>query len=232
VSHVQKLISAAGKKSYTFVVGKVNPAKVANFAEISGWVVIGCWESSLIESRDFYKPLITPFELELALMNDKDRLWSGDWRSDFDALLSKEVETSNRVTASENGADNSVGEEIENDEEAESAPPEFDLRTGRYVSHSRPMRAVNGGVHSTIQGNEERASQQSRSLIKRANGDLAHVGGITSPGADYLQTLRSWKGLGSDYEIRYDEPGAQMEEGRSGVARAYAVGDADKSTRR
>jgi diphthamide biosynthesis protein 2 len=53
VQHVQDQILAAGKKSYTFVVGKVNAAKLANFSEVGGWVVIGCWESSLIESKDF-----------------------------------------------------------------------------------------------------------------------------------------------------------------------------------
>ena len=72
LEHVKRLLASAGKKSYTFVVGKVNPAKIANFDEIGGWVVIGCWESSLIESKDFLKPLITPFELETALMRDDE----------------------------------------------------------------------------------------------------------------------------------------------------------------
>jgi diphthamide biosynthesis protein 2 len=74
ISRVQRLISDSGKKSYLFVVGKINPAKVANFSEIGGWVVVGCWESSLIDSRDFYKPIITPFELDLALKRDDDSM--------------------------------------------------------------------------------------------------------------------------------------------------------------
>ena len=69
VEHVRTTIAAAGKKSYTFVVGKVNAAKIANFAEVGGWVVVGCWESSLFDSRDFWKPVVTPFELELALLS-------------------------------------------------------------------------------------------------------------------------------------------------------------------
>ncbi|KAI9873142.1 MAG: Diphthamide biosynthesis protein 2, partial [Watsoniomyces obsoletus] len=87
ITHVQKLISDAGKKSYLFVVGKINAAKVANFSEIGGWVVIGCWESSLIDSREFYKPIITPFELELALRPDESRVWTGEWRADFAGVL-------------------------------------------------------------------------------------------------------------------------------------------------
>jgi diphthamide biosynthesis protein 2 len=63
-------------------------------------------------------------------------------------------------------------------------------------------------------------------LIKRANGELAQVGGVASPGAEYLKSMKTWKGLGSDYEIAYDEPaGTLIEEGRSGVARGYVVGD-------
>lgn len=91
LQHCQDLIAQAGKKCYVFVVGKVNAAKVANFSEIGGWVVIGCWESSLIESKDFYQPIITPFELEVALTDDQNRIWGGEWIGDFSALLGKEA---------------------------------------------------------------------------------------------------------------------------------------------
>lgn len=92
LTHCQDLIAAAGKKSYTFVVGKLNAAKIANFSEVEGWVVIGCWESSLIESADFYRPIVTPFELEMAMTNDKERVWGGEWVSDFGALLARDQE--------------------------------------------------------------------------------------------------------------------------------------------
>ena len=48
----------------------------------------------------------------------------------------------------------------------------------------------------------------SQSVIKRGTGELAQIGGITSPGAEYLKSTKTWKGLGSDYEIRYDDAGA------------------------
>ncbi|KAJ4292905.1 Diphthamide biosynthesis protein 2 [Collariella sp. IMI 366227] len=51
VDTIRRQIAAAGKKSYTVVVGKLNPAKLANFAEVEGWVVVGCWESSLVEDE-------------------------------------------------------------------------------------------------------------------------------------------------------------------------------------
>lgn len=231
LTHVQKLIKDAGKKSYTFVVGKVNAAKVANFSEIGGWVVIGCWESSLIESQEFYRPIITPFELEVALTDDRERVWSGEWVGDFSSLLGRErkgisdgkIERHDRDRDSaETNAESGNWDEQESDDE----PPEFDLRTGRYVSQSRPMGRPNNATNNTSSG-----AQASQSLIKRANGDLAQIGGAVSPAAEYLRSQRTWQGLGSDYEIAYERDdegkirGAAMEQGRSGIAKGYSVGE-------
>lgn len=229
VEQVTAQIKAAGKKCYTFVMGKLNAAKTANFSEVGGWVVIGCWESSLIESKDFWRPVITPFELELALQGDGERIWTGEWRSDFQGLLGQSgpetvrSEQHNRAHSPIFGAERDDGDL---DSEPESAPPEFDLRTGRYVSHSRPMQRsqimtreisqLKGGIlHTPL----------IKSLIKRDKGEVAMIGGEMSPGAQFLQSKRTWTGLGSDFEIAYEESGVEsstgIEEGRSGIARGY-----------
>jgi diphthamide biosynthesis protein 2 len=250
VSHVRSQIAAAGKKSYMFVVGKLNPAKVANFSEIGGWVVIGCWESSLVDSKDFWKPVITPFELELALRGDMERVWTGEWRSDYQTILDGvRDEKLGRLEAERNGVtpisdalpdgeavdrdvDGHGGED--EDSEPESIPPEFDLRTGRYisVSNTRPMQASSASAATSgprLSGNANTAG--SKALAKRATGDLATINGTVSPGAEFLRSQRTWKGLGSDFEIRYDEEDGSdgnstaVAEGRSGIARGYTVGD-------
>ncbi|KAL8674346.1 MAG: hypothetical protein Q9168_001275 [Polycauliona sp. 1 TL-2023] len=225
VEHVKSCISASGKKSYTFVVGKVNAAKVANFSEIGAWVVIGCWESSLIDSKDFWKPILTPFELELALAGDDKRIWTGKWITDFatilsgverhpiDQLISKTNEDEKDSVASPNDVGGS-------DSEPESAPPEFDLRTGRYVSRPGPTP-----VRPKIDQGESKSNQHGQ-LIRRDKGDIARIGDVASPGAEFLQSSRTWKGLGSDFQIEYDGSNdgvnsAPMEEGRSGSARGY-----------
>ncbi|EOD50288.1 putative diphthamide biosynthesis protein [Neofusicoccum parvum UCRNP2] len=216
VDHVKELIAAAGKKSYTFVVGKINAAKVANFSEVGGWVVIGCWESSLIESQDFWKPIITPFELQLTLQDDAQRVWTGEWTGDFQALLRARAEAGAEASPAEedeaggaaeteNGA---AGEGWDSDEE--SAPPEFDLRTGRYVSHARPMRATAAasarkGVAAQINGTGTASGAAGHSLIKRANGDVAQIGGVVSPGAEFLRSQRTWRGLGSEFDALGDD---------------------------
>jgi len=235
LSHVQQQIAAAGKKSYTFVVGKVNAAKVANFSEVGGWVVIGCWESSLIESSEFWRPMITPWELGVALKSDEERVWTGAWEADFQKVLDEEKKT-NDVENGNGGGGASNGDaqdhdqsHVDDDSEEESAPPEFDLRTGRYVSNARPMRST----QSSKVTNGQAAPSSSSALTKRANGDIAAVGGVASPGAEYLRANRTWQGLGSDYQNGQDDGSAQgadgraakMEEGRSGIAKGYHVGE-------
>lgn len=227
VEHVQKQIADAGKKSYMFVVGKLNAAKVANFSEIGGWVVIGCWESSLVDSSDFWKPIITPYELELALQSDAERVWTGQWSSDYQPLLEKANAAEQDGESLLNEAEKTAASEAQDadgDYEPESAPPEFDLRTGRYVTSSRPMRATGSGSLNQ--------SGSSKALAKRINGDVATIAGVVSPGAEFLRTQRTWGGLGSDITIEYEENGAAsgergsaVVEGRSGIARGYTVGE-------
>ncbi|KAI9834696.1 MAG: Diphthamide biosynthesis protein 2 [Phylliscum demangeonii] len=232
LEHVKRQIAVAGKKSYTFVMGKVNAAKLANFAEVGGWVVIGCWESSLIESKDFWKPVITPFELELALQRDDERIWTGRWSSNFDELLQRERNCERHVTpalASDHPADDGLsaddGSSVSLDSEPESIPPEFDWRLGRYVPSSRLTS------HRTLASPGVAQGQSGKALIPRTTGELATVGGQISAGAEFLRSKRTWRGLGSDVEIGYDDDGAvqtqagaPVEEGRSGIARGYRNG--------
>ena len=231
VDHVKNQIAEAGKKSYLFVVGKLNAAKVANFSEIGGWVVIGCWESSLIDSRDFFKPILTPFELELALATDESRVWTGAWQSDFEGVLDYAQSHGEFKVVSGNGdgkEDDGHKDERDMHSDEESEPPEFDLRTGRYVSQSRPMsrpEAMNRRV-------EANGQKDSNALTRRMNGEIVGVNGVASPAAEFLAQKRTWKGLGSDFQVKYDdeeEEGSLIEEGRSGVARGYAVGSSTKT---
>ncbi|KAL2176749.1 putative diphthamide synthesis protein-domain-containing protein [Thermothelomyces heterothallicus CBS 202.75] len=251
VEAIRARIAAAGKKSYTVVVGKLNPAKLANFAEVEGWVVVGCWESSLVEdgdAADYYRPIVTPFELDLALVGDDKRVWTGEWWGGIEAVgRASGMEKEEKVSGEEAGVrgkmdmggenervngsrdeDRNDEEEEEEDEEEESAPPEFDLRTGKLVSLSRPMRSGTTRANGKAKQEggtrpEEGQARSSSALALRPKAELATVNGVVSPGAEYLRSQRTWQGLGSDYVM---EESAAIEEGRSGVARGYTVGDA------
>lgn len=236
LQHCQDLISRAGKKSYTFVVGKVNPAKLANFSEVGAWVVIGCWESSLIESKEFLAPVVTPFELEVGLVGDEGRQWGGEWVGNFEEVVKRaRMEgSSDGVKANGNGVDEETGERRWDEEESDDEPPDFDLRTGRYVSRSRPMGQSKPAAQDSPNptGESAPAAPPSSALMQRAKGDVATINGAVSPAAEFLRSKRTWQGLGSDYEVVYERDeegkirGAGMEEGRQGVAKGYAVGGA------
>ncbi|XP_069128208.1 2-(3-amino-3-carboxypropyl)histidine synthase subunit 2-like [Argopecten irradians] len=85
INRLKDIVKKSGKKSYTFVVGKLNPAKLANFMEIDVFVLVACAENSLLDSSDFYKPIVTPYELEIACNTERD--WTADYVTDFRSLL-------------------------------------------------------------------------------------------------------------------------------------------------
>ncbi|KAI1372353.1 diphthamide biosynthesis protein [Hypoxylon crocopeplum] len=235
ISTLKSQIAAAGKKSYTIVVGKLNAAKLANFAEVDGWVVVGCWESGLVEQEGLWKPVITPFELGLALQGEESRVWTGEWWGGIEGVKAAPVTDENARSVAEHEGDEKAEVEAEVEEveggvdDEESEPPEFDLRTGKLVSNSRPMRVPirsatwNGGeTNNTSFSPGQRTA--SSAVVKRAAGDVALVNGVASPGAEFLRSQRTWQGLGTEFGTEDDQESTIIEEGRSGVARGYVVG--------
>ncbi|GFR93459.1 2-(3-amino-3-carboxypropyl)histidine synthase subunit 2 [Elysia marginata] len=85
IDHLKALLKSAGKKSYTFVVGKLNPAKLANFAEVDLYVLVACPESCLLDQAEFYRPVVSPLEIEMACNSARD--WTGEYSTDFRDLL-------------------------------------------------------------------------------------------------------------------------------------------------
>ncbi|KAI0536797.1 putative diphthamide synthesis protein-domain-containing protein [Xylaria digitata] len=230
ISTLREQIAAAGKKSYTIVVGKLNAAKLANFAEIDGWVVVGCWESGLVDQDGLFKPVVTPFELALAMQSDDDRIWTGEWWGGIEGVKN-EVNPKIESTECQETTQGEATEDIDGGvDEEESEPPVFDLRTGKLVSNSRPIRLTIRSSPSTRNGTQPnggtpRTQSGHSAIVKRGTGEIALVNGVASPGAEFLRSKRTWQGLGSDFNLGEDEESTVIEEGRSGVARGYVVGE-------
>lgn len=85
IEQLKESIRKAGKKSYMFAMGKINVPKLANFLEIDVYVLVACPENSLLDSSEFYRPVVTPFEMEVAC--NKNREWNGEYITDFQDLL-------------------------------------------------------------------------------------------------------------------------------------------------
>jgi diphthamide biosynthesis protein 2 len=114
ITQLKSIIKSAGKKSYTLLVGKLNIAKLTNFSEMDVFVLVACPENSLIDSHEFYVPIITPFELEIAFVQARD--WTGDYITDFSQLL----------PGSAHHVENRSSDTEENDDE----PYAFSFNTG------------------------------------------------------------------------------------------------------
>ncbi|KAK4704388.1 diphthamide biosynthesis protein 2, partial [Phenoliferia sp. Uapishka_3] len=191
ISHLRKLIASQQKKSYTVAVGKLNPAKLANFMEVECFVLVACPENTLIDSKEFLRPIVTPFELELALTS-KD--WTGDYILDFTTLLSSSTFGQTHVDPSK----------VEDDPEG----PIFSSVTGTY---RHPKRYNAGSVTDT----DDLTAQASALALRNNSSAVAKV--LGSAAGDFL-SARSYRGLEPRYGM--DAP-AVLEEGRSGIARGY-----------
>lgn len=85
IQRLRDRIREAGKRCYTFLVGKPNAAKLANFPEIDVFVLVACPETSFPDTSDFFQPVITPYELDLACNSNRE--WGGQYFTDFRDLL-------------------------------------------------------------------------------------------------------------------------------------------------
>nr|XP_019049513.1 diphthamide biosynthesis protein 2 [Kwoniella bestiolae CBS 10118]OCF28443.1 diphthamide biosynthesis protein 2 [Kwoniella bestiolae CBS 10118] len=184
----------AKKKSYTLSVGRLNPAKLANFAEIECFVLVGCNEGGLVDnSKDFIRPIITPWELELALQGEGHAWEPEKWTLDLGKVL-------DGGNAAEKPTFNGHNGEDDDDD------PEFSLITGKM----RTKKTFKGATDST-----EIPSEGIQSLtLRNQNFTLAK---LESAGSNFLAS-RQFRGLEPRYGL--DEP-SLLEEGRSGVARGY-----------
>ncbi|KAG5361962.1 Diphthamide biosynthesis protein 2 [Yarrowia sp. C11] len=187
---LQKAITESGKKSYTFVVGKPNVAKLANFEVVDVWAVFGCGIGGIIleNEEQYFKPVVSVYELGLALQPELS--WTGEWEID-----------SNKVD---------LNVELDEDEADE---PFFNPVTGKFIDH-KPLHVQ-----------EYSDDEETQALVKSMGGALTIKNTVTTAAIQLQQ--REWQGLGHDYGSE-EEEGADLEEGRGGIARGYAVGDDER----
>ncbi|TFY77933.1 hypothetical protein EWM64_g6075 [Hericium alpestre] len=196
ITHLRQTLKRAHKKSYTISVGKLNPAKLANFMEIECFVLVACPENSLIEAKDFFRPIVTPFELQVALQSEPQ--WTGRYVLDFDQLLAE----------GEAGAEDDAVSKGAADGEEDLDRPMFSLVTGKY----RHARRYGDGSEVT---KSDVTSGSSAVIIRNQDGTVATL--KDSAAGEFLQS-RTFRGL--ETRVGLDEP-SYLEQGRSGIAKGY-----------
>ena len=80
LNRLQTLILAANKRYYTFVMGRLNEAKLCNFPEVDLFCFISNDDTARIPPKTFHVPVITPYELELGLGAQE---WASMYSTDY-----------------------------------------------------------------------------------------------------------------------------------------------------
>lgn len=188
VKSLQKMIQDSDRTAYSFAVGKINPAKLANFAEIETFVIVASPEHSLLDNeREYPIPVITPMELEIAL--DKMQWGMQTYSLDCQDFMLRRAEE-----ASKEKEENGAGDEDSIDSDA----PYFSMVTGRYESrkqkgsreHDIDLQALPGKGQVT-----EYKSEAANFLRQREYQGLESKVGQTEVKAAVL----GMRGIASDY---------------------------------
>ncbi|VDO31970.1 unnamed protein product, partial [Heligmosomoides polygyrus] len=83
VQRVREMCKAAGKRLYVISVGKVNVPKLSNFADIDVFILLSCPFGIMLDSSDYFRPVLSMFEAEIALNPSKTWFGDGKWCADF-----------------------------------------------------------------------------------------------------------------------------------------------------
>ncbi|XP_053662207.1 2-(3-amino-3-carboxypropyl)histidine synthase subunit 2 [Anopheles marshallii] len=166
VSRVQRLAKTRGVRTYLISIGKVNPEKLANFIDIDCFVLVGCPENDIFTSRDFFRPLLSVFEAEMAL----NQTWK-------EKLLT--CYTTNFPDLLPNGRLYSNVDDVLLEIKGANEPADVSLITGKARNVS----------HRNIADTESKANETCTDVASKRRNELAQISS-----ADQF-TSRFWQGL-------------------------------------
>ena len=126
------LVDAINQKKAFSVILKTDGSFAAL---IEVFVLVACPETSLVDSRDFLQPIVTPYEFELACSRGAE--WAGKLVTDFKELL---------ITSGDGVDDGGGG----GDQEEEDGEGDVSLITGKVRSSVRSQEHVSGGQLTVI----------------------------------------------------------------------------------
>lgn len=184
IKHIQELAAKRGIKTYIFSVGKVNAAKLANFTEVDCFVLVGCSENNLYNSREFYKPLISVFEAEMALNLSWLNQYPDTYSTDFREVLpeGKLYKASNEATTGEiTNADVSLitgkvryfNVQDEQNEEAATGGSDNSALMEQGNNQLSEIASLNKFQERTFQGLDMRLGQDAPSKIEKGRKGIA-----------------------------------------------------------
>jgi diphthamide synthase subunit DPH2 len=99
---LKSLLQKHQKVFYPIYLGRITPVKLGNFQDIDMFVMVSCKNTPLPDNRNMFRPVITPFELEVGLKG----AWEGKYSTQFvgeqaDNLNYTDPETAQRFSQRE-----------------------------------------------------------------------------------------------------------------------------------
>ncbi|ORY29585.1 diphthamide biosynthesis protein [Neocallimastix californiae] len=222
IEQIKLLIKACGKKYYLFVMGKINVAKMANFMEIDSFVYIACPENTLMDSREFFKPIVTPYELMMGLC-EEELPWTGKYITKFSSIIPCLCDLVEKEKIKQRERLGKLAQKVKDeknneDNDYEDEAPHFSMLTGTLKS-SRPYdyNAVDMHINDHQDSNDEGLASQIKELtLLNTTKEIANYMG--SAAGEFL-AQRSFQGL----EQRIGETEVKdIQIGKKGNARGYA----------
>lgn len=77
---IKKMLSARGKKVIPFLMAEINPDKLMLLDKVDVWIQVACPRLSIDWSNGFDKPILTPYEIEVAV---GETAWKEVYPMDF-----------------------------------------------------------------------------------------------------------------------------------------------------
>ena len=145
------------------------------FTEIDVFVLVACPENSLLDSKEYLRPIITPFELDVALNNDRE--WTGHYYANFSDILPDGKEYC-EFEKNPNGADMSLvsGKIRVNEDTAEDRDIIGETALATQDTRITTLHKSGGGEYlsqRTWQGLEQKLGETPASVIVEGQKGIA-----------------------------------------------------------
>ncbi|KAF5368074.1 hypothetical protein D9758_004492 [Tetrapyrgos nigripes] len=250
IKYLRATLKKAHKKFYTISVGKLTPSKLANFMEIECFVLVACPENSLVDAKDFFRPIITPYELQVALADDPAEAWlsssfsspsstsvignvmaGGGYVLDFQRLLIGQEGGGN----GENTVNGGIGADSDINGRGKQAEEGVSERGGDEVEENDAD--IDRPIFSLVTGTYRHPRRFGASSEPSSSTESTLNGEVTGKGKEIARTQdgtlarvnenaagtylqESRTYQGLDPRFGQDAPSV-LEQGRSGIARGY-----------
>jgi diphthamide biosynthesis protein 2 len=210
VSRLRRLLTAARKRCYVLVMGRLNDAKLCNFPEIDIFCLISNEDTAVVPAKTFFAPVLTPYELEIGL---GARDWTGYYINSTTTLMQDSGATESGLQAMEERVRDTFPPEEDDEDEAK------DL-TGQSTSYAQEEEDEEEEKEGDEQGDataiveSEQQKEKAQQIAKRQDDRMTI---FNSPALEFFQQ-RTFQGLEFSAE---EGASTKVQQGQFGTASGY-----------